>query len=87
MQGSISRAAAALVITGDYERPMRKYSDRGQRFVFMEAGHAAQNVCLQAVSLQMGTVTVGAFNDSLVKRYLNLPLNEDPLYLIPIGKL
>lgn len=52
----------------------------------MEAGHAAQNVYLQAVSLQLGTVVLGAFDDKDVKGVLNLSGRETPLYLMPIGK-
>jgi len=52
----------------------------------MEAGHAAQNVCLQAVSLNLGTVVVGAFRDDEVSKILNLPDKERPLYILPVGK-
>lgn len=86
MQGAINRSAAVIVIAAEYRRTTRKYSERGIRYVHMEAGHAAQNICLQAVSLKIGTVTMGAFKDSLVKQILNLPLNEEPLYLLPVGK-
>jgi len=51
----------------------------------MEVGHVAQNVCLQAVAMNLGTVTIGAFNDEKVCRLLNLPQDKRPLYLIPVG--
>ena len=47
----------------------------------MEVGHAAQNVYLQAVSLDLGTVVIGAFNDSKVKKVVNLGERENPLYI------
>jgi nitroreductase len=53
----------------------------------MEAGHSAQNVYLQTTALDLGTVTVGAFDDEKVKEILGLPENVFPLYLMPIGKL
>jgi SagB-type dehydrogenase family enzyme len=87
MQGSVNRSAAVIVITAVYERTTGKYKERGKRYVHMEAGHAAQNICLQAISLKMGTVTVGSFSDSLVKQVLHLPKNEEPLYLMPVGKI
>jgi SagB-type dehydrogenase family enzyme len=63
-----------------------KYGDRGIRYVHIETGHSAQNICLQAISLNLGVVTVGAFYDDQVSRILNLPEKEQPLYIIPIGK-
>jgi nitroreductase len=53
----------------------------------MEVGHAAQNVYLQAVSLRLGTVVIGAFDDDRVAEILKLPEDEVPLYIMPLGKL
>jgi SagB-type dehydrogenase family enzyme len=86
LQGSVNRSAAVIVIAAVYRRTTRKYGARGIRYVQLEAGHAAQNICLQAVSLQIGTVTIGSFTDSLVKKICNLPEDQEPLYLMPIGK-
>ncbi|MBU4450959.1 MAG: nitroreductase family protein [Actinobacteria bacterium] len=46
----------------------------------------AQNVYLQAVSLNLGTVVVGAFQDDTVRLVINMPDEECPLYIMPIGK-
>jgi nitroreductase len=54
--------------------------------MMMEAGHAAQNVCLQAVTRQIGVVPVGAFKEDQVRKILQLDNTELPLYLIPLGK-
>ncbi len=85
-QSMISRAPATIAISGIFERTTRKYGERGMRYIFMEAGHAAQNIHLQAVSLNLGTVVVGAFNDNEVKRVLALQPDERPLLLMPVGK-
>jgi SagB-type dehydrogenase family enzyme len=84
-QVSISEAAAVLVFCAIFERITGKYGPRGIRYVHMEAGHAAQNVYLQAESLHLGTVVLGAFDDSQVKGVLALK-EEEPLYLMPVGK-
>ena len=81
----IAEAPVILVITGEYERTTWKYSDRGLRYVHMEAGHAAQNVYLQAEALGLGTVTAGAFQDEELSRTLGLPTERRPLYVMPIG--
>lgn len=85
-QPSIAEAPAILALCAVYERVTGKYGERGLRYVHMEAGHAAQNVYLQAVSLNLGTVVLGAFDDSRVAETLTLGQQEQPLYLMPIGR-
>jgi SagB-type dehydrogenase family enzyme len=85
-QSSITAAPVVIVITAVYERTMAKYGPRGERYVHMEAGHAAQNVYLQAVAPNLATVAIGAFSDEAVARVLQLPDREQPLYLLPIGR-
>lgn len=52
----------------------------------IEVGHAAQNLCLQATAMGLGAVTVGAFHDETVAELMNLPQDEQPLYIIPLGR-
>ncbi len=85
-QPSIKRAAAVLVIAGVFERTTAKYGERGIRYVHMESGHSAQNVCLQAIPLGLGTVVVGAFRDEEVRKVLHLEDTERPLYILPVGR-
>lgn len=85
-QTCIGAGSIVIVFSAVYERTTQKYGDRGIRYVYMEVGHAAQNVFLQAVSLDLGTVVVGAFKDDKVKNILNMPNEEHPLYLMPVGK-
>lgn len=87
MQGAVNKSAAVIVISAKYKRTTGKYLERGKKYVHMEAGHAAQNIYLQAVSLKIGAVVTGAFMDSLVKQVLHLPKNKEPLYLMPVGKI
>jgi SagB-type dehydrogenase family enzyme len=82
----VEEGAADFVFTAIYERTTGKYGERGIRYVHMEAGHAAQNLCLQATALGLGAVTIGAFYDEEVSQLLNLPAEEKPLYVIPVGR-
>ena len=82
----IAEGAIVIVFTAVYERTTGKYGDRGIRYVHMEVGHAAQNLCLQAAAMDLGVVTVGAFYDEEVGELLDLPGDEQPLYVIPVGR-
>jgi SagB-type dehydrogenase family enzyme len=81
----IADAPAVVVIGAVFRRTSVRYGERGERYLHIEAGHAAENVCLQAVALGLGTTVVGAFSDVEVKRLLGLG-EEQPLLLIPVGK-
>jgi len=83
----VEKGAIVLVFSAAYDRTTRRYGNRGLRYVHMEVGHAAQNVHLQAVSLNLGTVVVGAFDDDRVKKIINMPAIEQPLYIMPVGRL
>jgi len=83
----VKDAPAVLVITAVYERTTVKYGERGVRYVHMEVGHAAQNVYLQAETLNLGTVFVGAFYDEEVSRILGLKEEQAPLGVMPVGKV
>lgn len=84
-QTSIQKAPISVIIAAVYERTTRKYGERGIRYVHMEVGHVGQNIYLQAYSLGLGTVMMGAFHDNKVKEVLNI--REEPLAIMPIGKI
>lgn len=52
----------------------------------MEAGHAEQNIALQATDLHLSSVTIGAFRDEAVKELLSVPDDEEPLHILPLGR-
>jgi len=85
-QSPVKEAPAIIVFSAVFKRTTAKYGERGTRYVHMEAGHAAQNVYLQAVSLDLGTVVIGAFDDDELKRAMNMPREEEPLYIMPVGR-
>ena len=84
-QSSIGRAPVSIVISAVYERVTSKYGKRGVRYTDIEAGHAAQNIHLEAVALGLASVPIGAFDDLSVAKVLSLPTDEIPLYIIPVG--
>jgi SagB-type dehydrogenase family enzyme len=84
-QPMVKNAFASIVISAVYPRITSKYGKRGIRYAHMEAGHAAQNVYLMGVELGIGTCAIGAFEDEEVRKVLKMPVNEDPLYIMPLG--
>ena len=62
-----------------------RYGQRGARYVDMEAGHAGQNVLLQAESLALAAVGAGAFRDAAVAQVFRLPSEHVALYLVSVG--
>jgi len=85
-QNSIRTAPASIVFSAVFERTTRRYQQRGERYVHIEVGHAAQNVHLQAVALGLASVPVGAFSDNAVAKVVDVNQNEQVLYLVPVGK-
>lgn len=85
-QEAVGDAPSILVLTGIYERTAKKYgSARAERYVHLEAGHATQNVLLQAIALGLAAVPIGAFEDDEVRQVMALPQTHRPLYLVPVG--
>lgn len=83
----VSDCPALLLLSAEFEKTTGHYGDRGIGYVYIEAGHISQNVYLQCVSLGMGTVAVGAFDDSEVASLTGLGYDEVPLYMMPLGRL
>jgi len=57
-------AAAVLLWSAVFERTTWKYRQRGYRYLYMEAGHIAQNVALAAVALGLSTCQIAAIYDA-----------------------
>jgi SagB-type dehydrogenase family enzyme len=79
-QTPIKNAPVALVITGLSEKT------QNPAWIYLEAGHAAENVYLQSVSLKLGTVAMAGFKEEEVRKVLNLPEKERVIYIMPMGK-
>ena len=84
-QSSIRQAPASIMISGVLKRTTVKYGKRGPQYVCIEVGHAGQNVLLQAVSLGLGAVPIGAFHDQEIEKLMGFDQGEVPIYIIPIG--
>ena len=81
----IADAPAILAVAAVFQRTAVKYGTRGGRYVLIEAGHAAENICLHAVALGLGSTVVGAFDDEAVAAELGIAPPLAPIVLVPVG--
>ena len=87
----VSQAAMIIVLTADIEKMNHHFASqpplnqRGERYAYIETGAVAQNVHLQATSLDLGMVLVGGYDNEAVKHLLNQPEELEPVALICIG--
>jgi len=86
-QEFVQDAPAVILISAVYERTTGKYGQRGIQYVHMEVGSVAENIYLQAESLDLGTVFIGAFHDDQVRQVIGLDQAENPMGIMPVGKL
>ncbi len=85
-QAWVAEGAIDVVIAAAYARTTEKYGERGIRYVHLEAGHAAENLCLQATALGLAAVTVGAFSDEELAAAVQMSNKHEPLYVVPVGR-
>lgn len=68
-------------------RSMRKYGDRGLRFVLQEVGAIAQNLHLSIAALGLGSVDCASFYENEINDFLNLDgVNQTILHTTLIGQ-
>jgi SagB-type dehydrogenase family enzyme len=80
-------ASVILMVTAMFHRTTFKYGARGYRFVFLEAGHVAQNINLACAVLGLGCFNIGGFYDQAVDRFLEIDgLNHATIYMMAIGE-
>ena len=84
-QRMVREAPVSIFYSAVFERTTERYGERGVMYVHMEIGHSAQNVYLQAEAMGLGTCAIGAMMEGQVRELLNLPDDEVPLYLMPVG--
>jgi SagB-type dehydrogenase family enzyme len=79
-------AAPEVVFATIYERTTRNYGERGIRYVHMEAGHASQNLFLQAQAWGLAAWWGGPSTTARWPRPWNLPKGMRPLSLMPVRR-
>jgi SagB-type dehydrogenase family enzyme len=82
----VEKAPVILCIGAVFERTLSKYGPRGYRYILLEAGHVAQNLCLVAGELGLGSLCLGGFRDGVLNNLLLLDgLQEAAVYSVAAG--
>lgn len=84
-QSPVGAAPVVMVVAAAPDRTRQKYGARADTYVELEAGHAAQNILLEAAALDLAAVPIGSLNPSRAAETLALPPDQTVLYLIPVG--
>jgi SagB-type dehydrogenase family enzyme len=84
-QRVVQSSPCTFVISGSVRKLEAKYRGKGEKFAYLEAGHIAQNIHLQAVTLGLGSVPLGAFDPKAVAGICKLTEDLEVLYLVCTG--
>lgn len=85
-QQMLGAASVTFILSAVFARTSVKYGERGLRYIYIEAGHISQNLLLQAVSLGLGSVAVGAFVDTEINQLIGVDgIHEAAIYLHAVG--
>jgi len=86
-QNAVRDAPCDIIIAGSVRKLIPRYQNESRKFMILEAGHVAQNILLQAVGLDLGSVPIGAFNTNAVNNICQMGRDVEPLYIICIGHI
>ena len=71
-QSMCATAAVVFVWSAVFQRCKSKYGQRAYRYIYLDAGHIAENLALAAVSLNLASCEIGALYDDQVNAILDI---------------
>jgi len=86
IQPELRSAAAIVCIVGSFDRSIGKYGLRGARYIFLESGHIAQNLCMSATSRGLAACSIGGFIEDNLNESLQLDgILHSAIYCVALG--
>ena len=86
-QDFIRQSAVTFIWIAAIYRMKWRYGERAYRYIFLDAGHVAQNLYLSAGAIGCGVCVIGAFSDDELNSILNLDGKEQfAIYMASVGK-
>ena len=81
---NIYSAPAVIIVCADHARAWTRSIDHKQS-CDVDAAIAADHMMLEAASLGLGSVWIGAFNPDILREEFHIPDNLEPVSLLAIG--
>lgn len=87
MRGSLGvpPAPCHIILAGSSRKLTPRFRDNSKTYMLLEAGHVAQNICLQSVAMGLGSVTIGGIDSHKVARACKLIRYTEAIYVISVG--
>jgi SagB-type dehydrogenase family enzyme len=86
-QRFILNSAITLILTAIRYRMMWRYTDRGYRYMHIDAGHVMQNLYLCAEAINSGVCAIAAFDDDQINETLGIDgVEQFTIYVGVLGK-
>jgi SagB-type dehydrogenase family enzyme len=87
-QKFLEKNAVTFIWLADTYRMNWRYGSRGYRYLFIEAGHVAQNLLLSAESIECGACVIGKYSDDAINKLLGVDGQEHfVIYMASVGKI
>lgn len=87
-KGMVEQSAATFIWCADFMRMAHRYGNRAARYIFLDAGHACQNLYLAGHVKKIGTCAVGSFDDARLNGFLGFDgANDFAVYAATVGKV
>ena len=84
-QEMCANASVVFIWTAIFRRSKWKYSQRAYRYIYLDAGHIAQNLALAAASIACGSCQVGAFFDDEINSIVGIDGTEESAICLSVG--
>jgi SagB-type dehydrogenase family enzyme len=86
-QSFTASANVVFIWTAVFGRSKVKYRERAYRYVYLDAGHIAQNLALAAVALGLGSCQIAALFDDEVNALVGADGEEESvIYMTAVGR-
>lgn len=84
-QAAVKDAPCSIILAGNARGLVERYSSNAKQFMYIEAGHIAQNILLQATAIGLGGVPIGSFDEDKIKELYKFPSGTEAVYIVSVG--